>query len=377
MTKVVGVRFVSSGKEYFFDPGQYIYNAGDEVIVETNRGVEFGKVTMGVTEVEDKDVVRPLRKVLRAANEADKSRQRENEERKEKAMVTCQEQIGRHQLDMKLVDVEYAFDRSKIIFYFTSEGRVDFRDLVKDLAGLFKTRIELRQIGVRDEAKLLGGVGGCGRGLCCHEWMAHFQPVSIKMAKTQNLSLNPTKISGMCGRLMCCLKFENEVYAELGKGMPHVGERIMTPEGEAIVTDVNILIDKVKCRLITMEEDQDGTKREKYSSEIFVFEKEEVERKGRKGQTDKGNRKAKENRKEQETAGRDETEKGEGRQGEEKTGEGGKKRRHRNRKRNRSHVEGEERRGRNHQGKESPSEKEASLEGLEDLPKEVQDLLRD
>ena len=278
MINVVGVRFPGSGREYYFDPAGHLYRKDEEVIVETARGMEFGLITMTETAVPEEQIVKPLRKVLRSADARDRARYEENKAKREQALVMCQEKVDARGLDMKLVDVEYTFDRSKIIFYFTADGRVDFRDLVKDLASVFKTRIELRQIGVRDEAKLMGGIGNCGRGLCCREWMPDFQPVSIKMAKTQNLSLNPTKISGMCGRLMCCLKFENDIYQELGKGMPGIGERIETPEGLAVVMDVNILIDKIKCRLIQTETNAEGEEYEKLDSEILVYGKEDITR---------------------------------------------------------------------------------------------------
>ena len=278
MVNVVGVRFPGSGREYYFDPAGRIYRKDEEVIVETARGMEFGLITMTETAVPEEQIVKPLRKVLRSADAKDRARYEENKAKREQALVQCQEKVDARGLDMKLVDVEYTFDRSKIIFYFTADGRVDFRDLVKDLASVFKTRIELRQIGVRDEAKLMGGIGNCGRGLCCKEWMPDFQPVSIKMAKTQNLSLNPTKISGMCGRLMCCLKFENDIYQELGKGMPGIGERIETPEGLAVVMDVNILLDKIKCRLIQTETNAEGEEYEKLDNELLVYAKEDITR---------------------------------------------------------------------------------------------------
>ncbi|MDR0570353.1 MAG: stage 0 sporulation family protein, partial [Clostridiales Family XIII bacterium] len=209
MRKIVGVCFKKAGKAYFFDPGKHEFKCGDNVIVETVRGMEFGTVRGCVREVEEREIVAPLKKVIRPATEKDKRQHEENLKKKEKAMSSCQEKVNKHKLDMKLIDVEYTFDNSKVIFYFTADGRVDFRELVKDLAAVFKMRIELRQIGVRDEAKMLGGIGSCGRSLCCHAWLPDFEPVSIKMAKVQNLSLNPAKISGMCGRLMCCLKYEN------------------------------------------------------------------------------------------------------------------------------------------------------------------------
>ena len=278
MTEVVGVKFKSASKIYFFDGDGIELELGDPVIVETARGLEYGQVASFPTHIEKRDEKRQLKKVLRKADDNDTRRQKENKIRSEEAIEICEEKIRDHGLDMKLVDVEYTFDRSKIIFYFTSGGRVDFRELVKDLAQVFRTRIELRQIGVRDEAKMMGGVGCCGRELCCHEWMPDFQPVSIKMAKTQNLSLNPTKISGICGRLMCCLKFENDVYNELGKGMPAAGERVQTPDGEALVVDVNILVDKIKCRLLESDTDEEGNPVEKLGPEILTYGKEDIQR---------------------------------------------------------------------------------------------------
>lgn len=224
MLEVVGVRFKQVGKIYYFDPGAHAVSADDYVLVETSRGIEFGKVVITNKQVDEEDVVLPLKKIERLATEKDKRIVAENQELAENAFQTCDAKIKGHQLDMKLADVEYTFDRNKIIFYFTAEGRIDFRHLVKDLAAVFKTRIELRQIGVRDEAKLLGGIGPCGRMLCCSTFLGDFEPVSIKMAKDQNLSLNPAKISGLCGRLMCCLKYENDDYEE-GKreiGRAHV-----------------------------------------------------------------------------------------------------------------------------------------------------------
>ena len=278
MAKVLGVRFKSAGKVYFFDPAGFDVGEGDHVIVETARGLEFGTIASGIREVKDKDIKKPLKKVVRMASQRDIERNAENLEKSSKAMDICQEKINDHNLEMKLVDVEYTFDNNKIIFYFTADGRVDFRELVKDLASVFKMRIELRQIGVRDEAKMLGGVGNCGRGLCCHEWMNDFHPVSIKMAKTQNLSLNPTKISGICGRLMCCLKYENDVYTELKKGMPNQGERIKIKEGIAIVTESNILEEIVKCRLVEEEADPKNDVPEKLSSELYTVNKGDFKR---------------------------------------------------------------------------------------------------
>ncbi|MCR4725368.1 MAG: stage 0 sporulation family protein, partial [Clostridia bacterium] len=210
MIRVAGVRFKAAGKVYYFDPAEMELFAGDNVIVETARGVEFGTLSADIAEVEEDEIVAPLKPILRKADENDVRRHEENLKKKDRALQLCQEKIDKHGLEMKLVDVEYTFDNSKVIFYFTADGRVDFRELVKDLAGVFKMRIELRQIGVRDETKMMGGIGSCGRELCCHAWLPDFEPVSIKMAKVQNLSLNPIKISGICGRLMCCLQYEND-----------------------------------------------------------------------------------------------------------------------------------------------------------------------
>lgn len=280
MVKVAGVRFKSAGKVYFFDPGEFNVEVNDPVIVETARGLEFGTVTMGITDIKEGDVVQPLKKIIRMATEEDIRRHDENEKKKAKAMAQCQEKVDKHGLEMKLIDVEYTFDNNKIIFYFTADGRVDFRELVKDLASVFKMRIELRQIGVRDEAKMLGGIGSCGRSLCCNSWLADFEPVSIKMAKVQNLSLNPTKISGICGRLMCCLKYENDVYMELRKGLPDNGEKVKTKDGMGKVVDTNILESKVRVRLYTGEKDDNGD--DKLGTEIFTYKKEDVKRLGQK-----------------------------------------------------------------------------------------------
>ncbi|MBN7774266.1 PSP1 domain-containing protein [Clostridium aminobutyricum] len=276
MVRVAGIRFKRAGKVYYFDPGDLEIIKDSNVIVETARGMEYGTVTCDIKEVPEKDIVAPLKKIIRIANEKDTLQHIENLKKKEKAIVLCQEKVNKHNLDMKLIDVEYTFDNSKIIFYFTADGRVDFRELVKDLAGVFKMRIELRQIGVRDEAKMVGGIGTCGKGLCCHTWLPEFEPVSIKMAKVQNLSLNPTKISGICGRLMCCLKFENDVYMELRKGMPEVGEKIKTPDGIGIVTESNILENKIKVRLILEERTED--KPEKLSVELYTYKKKDIRR---------------------------------------------------------------------------------------------------
>ncbi|MFC4403556.1 PSP1 domain-containing protein [Gracilibacillus xinjiangensis] len=241
MIEVIGVRFKKAGKIYYFDPSELSFTTEDYVIVETVRGIEFGKVVVANKQVDEEDIVLPLKKVIRMADEKDKMVVLENKEVAEEAYDTCQVKIKEHQLDMNLVDVEYTFDRNKVIFYFTADGRVDFRNLVKDLASVFKTRIELRQIGVRDEAKLLGGIGPCGRMLCCSTFLGDFEPVSIKMAKDQSLSLNPSKISGLCGRLMCCLKYENDDYETAKRELPDLGEQIKTSYGKGKVVGLNIL----------------------------------------------------------------------------------------------------------------------------------------
>ncbi|MFD1849280.1 PSP1 domain-containing protein [Oceanobacillus bengalensis] len=241
MIEVIGVRFKKAGKIYYFDPGMDDIPLNSYVIVETVRGIEFGKVVITNKKVDEEDVVLPLKKVIRTADEKDKLSVAENQEQANKAFDICTNKIIDHKLDMNLVEVEYTFDRNKIIFYFTADGRVDFRELVKDLAAMFKTRIELRQIGVRDEAKMLGGIGPCGRMLCCSTFLGDFEPVSIKMAKDQNLSLNPAKISGLCGRLMCCLKYENDDYETAKRELPDIGETINTPYGKGKVVGLNIL----------------------------------------------------------------------------------------------------------------------------------------
>ncbi len=251
--RVVGIRFKKAGKIYFFDPGDIDLQPGDDVIVETTRGVEFGKVIHGLKEVNEDEVVAPLKKVMRKAGDEDKQQLEKNKEKEKEAFVIGLEKIKKHNLPMKLIDVEQTFDGNKIIFYFTADGRVDFRELVKDLAAVFRTRIELRQIGVRDEAKMIGGLGCCGRELCCKSWLAEFAPVSIRMAKDQNLSLNPTKISGICGRLMCCLKYENDVYEEYKENFPEIGTQVKTPLGDGKVSAINIFKDTVS---IEMKEDK-------------------------------------------------------------------------------------------------------------------------
>ena len=242
MIKVIGVRFRTAGKIYFFDPLAYEIKKGDHVIVETARGIEFGTVVGAPREVEDDKVIQPLKPVLRIATPKDVEQEAANREKEKEAFKICLEKIHKHGLAMKLIDAEYTFDNNKVLFYFTADGRIDFRELVKDLAAVFKTRIELRQIGVRDETKILGGIGICGRPLCCHTHLSEFIPVSIKMAKEQNLSLNPTKISGVCGRLMCCLKHEEETYEELNRRLPNVGDPVTTKDGQkGEVHSINIL----------------------------------------------------------------------------------------------------------------------------------------
>lgn len=247
MTKVIGVRFRTAGKIYYFDPTRFEIKKGEHVIVETARGVEYGTVVGGIREVDDSKVVQPLKPVLRIATERDNEQEAANKGKEKEAFHICQEKIRKHGLDMKLIDAEYTFDNNKVLFYFTADGRIDFRELVKDLASVFKTRIELRQIGVRDETKILGGIGICGRRLCCHTHLSEFVPVSIKMAKEQNLSLNPTKISGVCGRLMCCLKHEEETYEDLNRRLPNIGDYVTTDDGlKGEVSSVNVLRQQVK-----------------------------------------------------------------------------------------------------------------------------------
>lgn len=249
MAEVVGVRFKEVGKVYYFDPDRKQYKKGDRVIVETVRGIECGEITMENRDVAESEIVKPLKRIIRAANEADLRTVQENKEKEKKAFAVGEEKIRAHGLEMKLVDVEYTFDGGKILFYFTADGRVDFRELVKDLAGVFRTRIELRQIGVRDESKMVGGFGICGRPFCCNSFLGDFQPVSIKMAKEQGLSLNPVKISGTCGRLMCCLKYEQEAYEHLLRHTPKIGAIVETREGRGTVVDNNLLTGMLKIRL--------------------------------------------------------------------------------------------------------------------------------
>lgn len=257
MTRVIGVRFRNVGKIYYFSPKNLEIHAGDHVIVETARGVEYGNVVLPPRDVEDEKVIQPLKEVIRIANPQDDKKEEINRKKEKEAFQVCLKKIREHGLEMKLIDVEYTFDNNKILFYFTADGRIDFRELVKDLAAIFKTRIELRQIGVRDETKILGGIGICGRPLCCHTYLSEFVPVSIKMAKEQNLSLNPTKISGVCGRLMCCLKNEEETYEELNWKLPNTGDRVTTPEGlKGEVQSVNVLRQLVKV-IVDVEDEKE------------------------------------------------------------------------------------------------------------------------
>ncbi|MDD3279269.1 MAG: stage 0 sporulation family protein [Lachnospiraceae bacterium] len=255
MTKIIGVRFRNVGKVYYFSPKALEMKAGDHVIVETARGVEYGLVVLPPQEVDDSRIVQPLKEVQRMATAKDDAREAANRKKEKEAFTICQKKIQTHHLDMKLIDAEYTFDNNKVLFYFTADGRIDFRDLVKDLAAVFKTRIELRQIGVRDETKILGGIGICGRPLCCHTFLSEFAPVSIKMAKEQNLSLNPTKISGVCGRLMCCLKNEQDTYEYLNRKLPANGERVTTSDGlKGEVTSSSVLRQTVKVLVETEDE---------------------------------------------------------------------------------------------------------------------------
>ena len=257
MAKVIGVRFRTAGKIYWFDPLNFQVKRGDHVIVETARGVEYGTVVGAPREVDDGRVVAPLKPVLRIATQRDDEQEAGNRQKEKEAFRICLEKIAKHGLDMKLIDAEYTFDNNKVLFYFTADGRIDFRELVKDLAGVFKTRIELRQIGVRDETKILGGIGICGRGLCCHSHLSEFVPVSIKMAKEQNLSLNPAKISGVCGRLMCCLKHEEETYEELNRRLPNTGDYVTTDDGfKGEVSSVNVLRQLVKV-IVTVNDEKE------------------------------------------------------------------------------------------------------------------------
>lgn len=266
MVKVIGVRFRQAGKIYNFDPLDFKIEVGNHVIVETARGIEYGKVVQSVQEKNEEDVIMPLKPVIRVATEEDDKIAKQNKDKEKKAFFICKEKIKKHGLEMKLIDTEYTFDNNKVLFYFTADGRIDFRELVKDLASVFKTRIELRQVGVRDEAKMLGGIGICGRPLCCSTYLSEFIPVSIKMAKEQNLSLNPTKISGICGRLMCCLKNEQEAYEYLNSNLPNVGETVKTFDGlKGEVKSVNVLRQKVK---IVIEQNDEREEREYSVNEL-------------------------------------------------------------------------------------------------------------
>ena len=269
MTKVIGVRFRQAGKVYFFSPGELDIKKGDKVIVETARGVEFGSVVSAPTELEDDKITQPLKPVIRVATEEDKRNEEKNREKEKEAFRVCLEKIREHELDMKLISAEYTFDNNKVLFYFTADGRIDFRELVKDLASVFRTRIELRQIGVRDETKIRGGIGICGRALCCHTYLSEFAPVSIKMAKEQNLSLNPTKISGVCGRLMCCLTNEEETYEELNSRLPALGDTVTTPEGlKGEVQSVSVLRQQVK---VVVNLDNDEKEIREYKADELKF----------------------------------------------------------------------------------------------------------
>ena len=256
MTRIIGVRFRPAGKVYYFAPGKFHIKKGQQVIVETARGIEFGNVVIGPKEVEDDQITQPLKSVIRLATNEDRRIEERNREKEKEAFQICLEKIRKHKLEMKLIDAEYTFDNNKVLFYFTADGRIDFRELVKDLAAVFRTRIELRQIGVRDETKIRGGIGICGRELCCHTYLSEFAPVSIKMAKEQNLSLNPTKISGVCGILMCCLTNEQETYEKLNSRLPSTGDTVTTPEGlKGEVQSLSVLRQLVKV-IVTLENDE-------------------------------------------------------------------------------------------------------------------------
>ena len=273
MIKVIGVRFRQAGKVYFFDPMNMKIEKGQHVIVETARGVEYGNVVLGIREVEDDKVVLPLKPVIRIATAEDDKKEEANRKKEKEAYKICLEKIAKHKLEMKLIDVEYTFDNNKVLFYFTADGRIDFRELVKDLAAVFRTRIELRQIGVRDETKIRGGIGICGRVLCCQSYLSEFIPVSIKMAKEQNLSLNPAKISGMCGRLMCCLKNEQDTYEYLNSRLPDVGDKVSTKDGmTGEVYSVNVLRQKIKI-IVTLENGEKDIKEYKVDEIKFIPKK--------------------------------------------------------------------------------------------------------
>lgn len=273
MKTIIGVRFRQAGKIYYFDPGKNkAINRGAHVIVETAKGVEYGTVVLPPTRMPEEKIVSPLKGIVRIATQEDEEKERQNREKESEAFDICLEKIAKHGLEMKLIAAEYTFDKNKLLFYFTADGRIDFRELVKDLASVFRTRIELRQIGVRDETKLRGGIGICGRALCCHTYLSEFAPVSIKMAKEQNLSLNPTKISGVCGRLMCCLKNEEEAYEELNSHLPNVGSRVKTPDGlSGEVQSVSVLKQKVK---VVVNLDNDEKEVREYAASELKFRRE-------------------------------------------------------------------------------------------------------
>ena len=286
MEKVVGVRFRNVGKIYYFNPKNYNVKVGDHVIVETARGVEYGRVVLEPRSVKEDEVVHPLKEVLRVATKEDEDHEAENRQKEKEAFKICKKKIREHGLDMKLIDAEYTFDNNKVLFYFTADGRIDFRQLVKDLASVFKTRIELRQIGVRDETKILGGIGICGRTLCCHTYLSEFAPVSIKMAKEQNLSLNPTKISGVCGRLMCCLKNEEETYEYLNSRLPGIGDYVTTDDGcKGEVQSVSVLRQMVKVVVAVGDE-----------KEIRDYKVSQLKFKPKRRKENKNNRDGKDNR---------------------------------------------------------------------------------
>ena len=375
MIKVIGVRFRTAGKIYYFDPVDYEIKKGDHVIVETARGIEFGTVVGGIRQVTDDEVIQPLKPVLRVASERDVQQEADNKKREKEAFKLCQEKIREHGLDMKLIDAEYTFDNNKVLFYFTSDGRIDFRELVKDLAAIFKTRIELRQIGVRDETKMVGGIGMCGRPLCCHTHLADFVPVSIKMAKEQNLSLNPTKISGVCGRLMCCLNHEEETYEALNKNLPHLGDRVTCPDGsQGEVASVNVLRQLVKV----VVENGDSKEICEYKAEDIRFvrkghrqNKEEVsaeelralelmEKKDKLENIEEKPAQKKERRERREEGGEERKERRENRE------EGGEERKERRERRERREEGGEERKERRENREERRERRECREEGGEE-----------
>jgi len=286
MRTVAAIKFKTSQKHYYFDPGDLEIVCGDHVVVETVRGIELGKVRGGLVEVSEKEFGKAIRPIIRKATQEDMETEKENQEKCKEAVRLCKQKIADYDLQMKLIEAEYTFDGAKLIFYFTAEKRVDFRELVKDLAGHFRMRIELRQVGVRDETRILGGFGTCGRELCCKGWLTDFEPVSIKMAKVQNLSLNPGKISGSCGRLMCCLKYENDIYVELKEGMPEVGEIVETKDGKARVCEANIFDGIVRVKYIEEERTQDRV--EKLGEDIYEFNKTEVKRLSKSGKGKSG-----------------------------------------------------------------------------------------